>query len=258
MYKNHSRTMPDQNKIIVAFDLYGTLLSTESIANELAKHFGHDAAKAVASLWRRYQLEYTWRLNSMRLYRPFSEVTLGALRHALAESNLSLSTQDEQGLMKAYDSLHVFPEVPQALQKLIEDRDAAAAYVFSNGTHDMVSASVMNSPDLKPYVDLFEGRLVTVDEVQAFKPSRHVYEHLLHKVGKPLHDPQDVWLVSGNPFDVVGAKAAGFETVWIDRAGKGWTDRLGDDAGGEEWCPVTVTGVDAAVDHILQSRMAAN
>ena len=52
-------------KIVVAFDLYGTLLSTESIAVALASHFGEDKAKSIAALWRRYQLEYTWRLNSM-------------------------------------------------------------------------------------------------------------------------------------------------------------------------------------------------
>ena len=50
---------------IIAFDLYGTLLSTSSIAKELAVHFGQEKAASLAALWRRYQLEYTWRLNSM-------------------------------------------------------------------------------------------------------------------------------------------------------------------------------------------------
>ena len=53
------------SKTVIAFDLYGTLLSTESIAEGLAKTFGQDAAKPIAALWRRYQLEYTWRINSM-------------------------------------------------------------------------------------------------------------------------------------------------------------------------------------------------
>jgi len=53
------------NKTVIAFDLYGTLLSTESIAQELAKYLGDDCSKQLASQWRRYQLEYTWRLNSM-------------------------------------------------------------------------------------------------------------------------------------------------------------------------------------------------
>ena len=52
-------------KPVIAFDLYGTLLSTDSIKNALAEHLGDDSAKQVAALWRRYQLEYTWRLNSM-------------------------------------------------------------------------------------------------------------------------------------------------------------------------------------------------
>jgi 2-haloacid dehalogenase len=50
---------------IVAFDLYGTLLSTESIAKQLEKYVGHAKAQSISALWRRYQLEYTWRLNSM-------------------------------------------------------------------------------------------------------------------------------------------------------------------------------------------------
>jgi 2-haloacid dehalogenase len=52
------------DKTIVAFDLYGTLLSTESIAKQLETYIG-TKAEAVSALWRRYQLEYTWRLNSM-------------------------------------------------------------------------------------------------------------------------------------------------------------------------------------------------
>ena len=54
-------------KTVIAFDLYGTLLSTESIAKELATHFGQEKAASLAGLWRRYQLEYTWRLNSMSM-----------------------------------------------------------------------------------------------------------------------------------------------------------------------------------------------
>lgn len=57
--------MSTEKNIVVAFDLYGTLLSTASIADELSKHFGKEKAESLAGLWRRYQLEYTWRLNSM-------------------------------------------------------------------------------------------------------------------------------------------------------------------------------------------------
>jgi 2-haloacid dehalogenase len=46
--------MASNTNIVIAFDLYGTLLSTESIAKELATHFGDEMAGDVAALWRRY------------------------------------------------------------------------------------------------------------------------------------------------------------------------------------------------------------
>jgi 2-haloacid dehalogenase len=46
--------MASKDKIVIAFDLYGTLLSTESIAKELATHFGQEKAKNIAGLWRRF------------------------------------------------------------------------------------------------------------------------------------------------------------------------------------------------------------
>lgn len=53
------------SKIVLAFDLYGTLLSTDSIARHLSSELKIAEADAIAKTWRREQLEYTWRLNSM-------------------------------------------------------------------------------------------------------------------------------------------------------------------------------------------------
>lgn len=39
---------------MIAFDLYGTLLSTESIAYGLATYFGDVKAQPIAALWRRF------------------------------------------------------------------------------------------------------------------------------------------------------------------------------------------------------------
>ncbi|KAK3321631.1 HAD-like domain-containing protein [Apodospora peruviana] len=236
-----------QRKTIIAFDLYGTLLSTESIAKELAKSFGSDAAQPLATQWRRYQLEYTWRINSMGMYHSFGAITRGALQHAVAEAGLSLSEDDTDRLMKAYDVLHVFPEIPAALEA-VKANPLIEAYVFSNGTKDMVSASVATSPDLQPYAGYFKG-LVTVDAVQAFKPDAKTYNHLLQEVGKQ-GSAGDIWLITANPFDVVGAVAAGWRSAWIDRAGKGWVDRLGHVIG-DIRPTVVVSGVDKAIEEII-------
>lgn len=57
--------MSSSKKVVIGFDLYGTLLSTESIGETLAGIYGQDKAASLAALWRRYQLEYTWRITTM-------------------------------------------------------------------------------------------------------------------------------------------------------------------------------------------------
>jgi len=110
--------------------------------------------------------------------------------------------------MEAYNSLATFPDVAVALEDLALDPDIEA-YVFSNGSDEMVASSVRESPGLGPYQDVFKG-IVTVEDVRSFKPDRNVYEHFLRKAGKE-HDVAGTWLVSSNPFDVVGAKAVGIK-----------------------------------------------
>lgn len=55
-----SRKMGSEKEIVIAFDLYGTLLSTESIGKELAVHFGDEKAGVIAALWRRSQLHFVF------------------------------------------------------------------------------------------------------------------------------------------------------------------------------------------------------
>jgi 2-haloacid dehalogenase len=221
-----SSNMSSNKKTIIAFDLYGTLLSTESIATELATHFGKEKAASIAALWRRYQLEYTWRLNSMSAYEPFSKVTLKSLHHALAEHKVSLDQSAIDTLMKAYDSLDTFPDVQPALEELGKRNDIECV-VFSNGTDEMVGNSVKKSPSLGKHADVFKD-LITVVEVERYKPDPKVYTHLAKKVGKDASQMSEMWLVSGNPFDVVGARATGMQAAWVSRQGSPWIDRLGE------------------------------
>jgi len=126
--------------------------------------------------------------------------------------------------MVAYDSLSTFPDVDPALKKLAENQNIECV-VFSNGTKSMVSNSVNKSKDLSPHGSLFKN-IVTVDLVRKFKPAPEVYEHLAQTMNKTGQE-NTMWLVSGNPFDIVGARAMGMQAVWVDRAGSGWQDKLG-------------------------------
>lgn len=152
--------------------------------------------------------------------------------------------------MKAYDSLGTFPDVPPAL-KAIATNTSIDAYIFSNGTDAMISSSLKQSPSLSSYASAFKG-IVTVEAARVFKPGQKSYTHLAERVGK-TGDMGNIWLVSGNPFDVVGARAAGMQAAWVDRAGGhhgkgGWNDKLGELASGGP--TVIVKGVEEAVTEI--------
>ncbi|KAL4923185.1 haloacid dehalogenase, type II [Aspergillus undulatus] len=211
------------NKVL-AFDLYGTLLSTESIAKRLESHFP-DKAQSISTLWRRYQLEYTWRLNSMGTYEPFSSITRNALHHALSEHGESLNDSEIENLMQAYDNLSTFPDAQGALNSLRKiPTDKVTSVIFSNGTHSMLANSVHRSSDLSSHASTFAD-IVSVEDVKQYKPAPAAYRHLAEKVRKS-EKLEDVWLVSGNPFDVVGARSVGLNAVWVDRGGAGWVDNV--------------------------------
>ncbi|KAL3951920.1 hypothetical protein ACCO45_013637 [Purpureocillium lilacinum] len=216
----------------VAFDLYGTLLSTESIARHLARLYGDERAKAIAAQARRYQLEYTWRINSMGAYRSFSDLTRWSFRQATAEAGVQLTPEQEEEIMDAYNGLDTFPEVGKALTTLAET-PSLDPYIFSNGTVSMITSSLKTSPSLARASNVLPPAKVHMAKTAGFEG----------QLGS-------VWLVSSNPFDAAGAVAAGLKAAWVDRAGGGWVDGLG---GATDIKPtVIVKGVDEAVGQILR------
>ncbi|GAM86410.1 hypothetical protein ANO11243_044240 [Dothideomycetidae sp. 11243] len=236
------------NEIVVAFDLYGTLLSTASIAKQLAEHFGEEKATTIATAWRKYQLEYTWRLNSMKQYKPFDTVTRASLHNALLESKVSLTDKETEDLMAAYDTLDIYPDAADCLSSLTA-KPHIQAVVFSNGTHEMIASSIHKSPQLAKFSSSIQS-IVSIDDVKQYKPAPESYAHLARQVGKDpssATDMQSIWLVSGNPFDIVGARTAGLSAAWIDREDKGWQDGLGEPT-------VVVQSLEQVVDAVSNHR----
>ena len=188
--------------------------------------------------------------NPREQYEPFSSITRNSLNHALAESGLSLDDNAIASLMKAYDSLSTFPDVTPALQALAKE-SGITPVVFSNGTQTMVTNSVNSSPDLGPHASVFKD-IVTVEEVKRLKPAPAVYYHLAEQVGKAKTKDAmgDMWLVSGNPFDIVGARSVGMQAAWVDRAGNGWVDQLVPEPVGKP--TVVVKNLEQVVDAVKQ------
>jgi len=56
--------------------------------------------------------------------------------------------------------------------------------------------------------------VVSVDDIKTFKPNPYVYAYLVSRGGCSR---EETWLVSANPFDVIGAKSSHLNAAWVRR-----------------------------------------
>jgi 2-haloacid dehalogenase len=187
------------------FDAYGTLFDVHSVV-EAGRSVTSDP-EALSALWRQKQLEYTWLRSLMGRYEDFWAVTESALTFACRRLSLPLSAAERRGLMDAYLTLRAFPDAGEALHRL---RGLPCA-ILSNGAPRMLEAVVDHNgfgPRLRA--------VVSVDEVRTFKPHPAVYALGAARLGLPRGV---IGFVSSNGWDVAGAKAFGFQVVWVNRHG---------------------------------------
>ncbi len=191
---------------VLAFDVYGTLIDTAGVVDRL-RALGVEDAPGFSDAWRQKQLEYAFRRAAMGAYEDFTACTRHALDHACALRGVELPPDRRDDLMALYLRLPPFPEVEGALSAL--GRAGYPLYAFSNGPRRDLERLLGHGGLAGHFVDL-----VSVDEVGSFKPDPRVYRHMLKRVGRT---PGRTWLVSSNPFDLVGAGNLGLRTAWVRR-----------------------------------------
>jgi len=190
-----------------ALDIYGTLINPLGIASQLADQVG-DKAVGVAELWRSKQLEYSFRRGLMGTYKNFPDVTKAALDYACDALGVRLPDDAKASLLAQYRALEAFDDVRPALSAL--ETKGARLHAFSNGLADDIAALLSRAQ-----IDGFIRSTVSVDDVRTFKPDPLVYAHFNKVTGS---SPDATWLVSSNPFDVIGAAAVGWNTAWVKRS----------------------------------------
>jgi 2-haloacid dehalogenase len=190
----------------LAFDVYGTLIDPMGVVTSLRELVGDDAV-AFAGAWRTKQVEYLFRRGLGRKYQPFSICTRQALDFTCLATGLDIGPADRERLMARYLALPAFDEAGEALREL----KAAdwRCFAFSNGEPGDLEI-LLDNAGLSRHLD----GVVSVHETRSFKPDPSVYAFFLENTGARLGE---TWLVSGNPFDVIGSLEVGWKAVWIRR-----------------------------------------
>jgi 2-haloacid dehalogenase len=192
---------------IFVFDAYGTLLDVHAAIARHRAAAGPDAER-LSEIWRIKQLEYSWTLTLAGRYIDFWTLTERALDFALARVpsvNKALKPQ----LLAAYETLDAYPDARPMLAELKSHGSSTA--ILSNGTPAMLSAAIA-AAKLEPVLDA----VLSVDPLRIYKPRPEVYQLACDAFNVT---PQEIIFISANRWDVMGAQAFGFRTVWVNRAG---------------------------------------
>jgi 2-haloacid dehalogenase len=191
---------------VLAFDVYGTLIDPFRMEDHLRAIFGGRAREAT-ELWRGKQLEYSFRRALMKKYENFDVCTAQALRFVYQQLDVPLDEATMRNLLDQYLRLPAYPDVPPALEQL--EARGFKIVACTNGTDQAVRGLLESAGVLAR----FSG-IVSVDPIRTFKPDPAVYEYLAAQV----HAQKEmVCMISSNPFDVIGAKACGLKTAWVQR-----------------------------------------
>ncbi len=190
------------------FDAYGTLFDVNSAAAQERGALG-DKWQPLADLWRTKQLQYTWLRGLMGRHADFWQVTGDALDYSMA----SLKIDDpalRSRLMDLYLRLKSYAEVKATLEQL--NKGGMKLAILSNGSPKMLAAATENSA-IASLIDA----LISVEEVQVFKPHPSVYALAAARFGIK---PEQICFLSSNSWDAHAAKAFGFHVVWCNRFGQ--------------------------------------
>jgi len=200
----------------LAFDVYGTLIDTNGVIDALKPHLAHRACD-FSRAWRDKQLEYSFRRGLMQNYQPFSVCTSQALDFTCYQFGLQMEPGCRTELMDAYGTLPAFKDAAEGLALIKEA--GFRMYAFSNGSAEAVDALLAQAGLRSFFLDV-----VSVDEVKSFKPNPGVYAHFLRRASTT---GANAWLISSNPFDVIGALSAGMRAAWIRRTADAFFDPWG-------------------------------
>ncbi|MCF3935583.1 haloacid dehalogenase type II [Acuticoccus sp. M5D2P5] len=190
---------------IYVFDAYGTLFDVHAAVRRHAGEIGPDADR-LSALWRTKQLEYSWVRALTDRYRDFWGLTEDALDYAFAKIP-SAPRAKRDDLLDAYRTLDAYPEVIDTLTGL--KQAGAKTAILSNGSPEMLDLAV-EAARLGDCLDA----VISVDPLATYKPLPSVYELVTTRFRV---FPDAVSFQSSNRWDIAGASAFGFRSVWINR-----------------------------------------
>lgn len=189
------------------FDVNETLLDLEHLTPFFKAKFGDPAAMRA---WFAQTILYSQAFSLTGDYVPFAKLSLSVLHMQAEIAGITLSHSDGDEFSALMAALPVHPDVKAALEKL--QAEGFRLFTLTNNSTEVQSAQLERVGILTYFEQVY-----SVEEAgKAFKPAAQTYKHVENALGI---NGKALCLIACHTWDIVGARAAGWNAALILRAG---------------------------------------
>jgi 2-haloacid dehalogenase len=219
---------------VVVFDVIETLFPLEPLRGELeaAGLPGH-----TLETWFAQLLRNAFALNATDSYSPFRDVALDTLESIARANGVSLTPERCAQIIGTFAQLDAYDDVAPAMGRLAESGMRMVA--LTNGSQE-VTNKLLSRAGVKGFIE----QVISVDEVQLWKPRKEVYLHCAQRCGV---EPAAMTLIACHGWDIHGAHKAGMGTAFLGRGGKRFPEIMSKP-------DYTAERLDLIVDALLDGR----
>lgn len=191
------------------FDVNETLLDIGAMRSGLASVL--DGNETLVDLWFANLLHHSLVDIASSQFHDFIDIGAAALVMVAYSKGISLTQDKAKETIKKYiTSLPAHDDVTDTLKALKLQNITLVA--LSNSSSSGLDAQ-LSYADIKKYFDL----TLSVENIRTYKPFPSVYHWACRQANVT---PREAMMVAAHGWDVSGAKAAGMQTMFVERPGK--------------------------------------
>jgi len=195
----------------LTFDVFGTILDlsgslTPTIHQILSSH---DSTIDPASFWLQFRTRQRieqYQDNLLMVgHCGYMEAVHRAFLYTLRLNKVPYTNEDVATFLDSWKNLQPFQDAVEGLKML---RDNYKLVILSNGEEWLLNHLVKNQ------IRFDFDKIISAQTAGAFKPHPAVYRTCARLLNS---EPYELMMVSSNSFDVMGARACGFQAAWVNR-----------------------------------------
>ena len=196
----------------LTFDLFGTTLNIVGSLTPVIERFlrDHDSSLDATQVWNQFrhrQRIEQYQDNLLMLgHCGYLEAVRRAFLYVLRLNGIPFTYEEIDGFIESWKSVTPFEDAVEGLNQL---KERYRLVVLSNGEDWFLRHLAENQ------IRFQFDKIISVETVGVFKPHPAVYRTCARILG---NEPHELMMISSNSFDVMGARACGFQAAWIKRS----------------------------------------